>query len=243
MMLKQLNTFIANNRTSVRNLLLGIYYLIAHAFLSRYSTEDTGQLPAWAAWSIIILLLVEPFSIRAITNHEAWKSPKENKGLPLGIISGSFTAVARIVFRLLFILAALPVIVPSYYFDHPATMYIIGILALKEIMTWYALTKPKPAALAMPAENIHQFILWNISCIFLFIFDESLMRHLFYNDAGTGNSMGMMVFFSAFLFLVFYLPNRIVELYADWVDLRGSTAKVKYLLSVIWFYLLMLATP
>lgn len=237
-----LKTFISNNKVVLRNILLGLYYLLAHYMLKKYQVDDHLELPYVVACWILFLLVAEPFSIRTITAHEAFKSEKKQPGLPIGIISGSFIAVARIVFRLLFLLAALPVIFPSYYFDHPATIYIIAILFFSELLTLFALAKPKKKAAPPVVENVHQFILWNISCIFLFIFDESLMRHLFYSDAGQGNSVGMMVFFSAFLFLIFYLPNRIIEIYAEWVDLRGVGAKSKYLLSIIWLYVLMLAT-
>jgi hypothetical protein len=240
--MKFLKTIIADNRVVIRNIMLGLYYLMIHFFLSEQSFDGRLILPFWAACCVIFLLLIEPISIRIIAGNAVFKSKKASPRFHIGIISGSFIAVARIVFRLLFLLAALPALFPTYHFDHPATIYILAVLFINELMTLHALARPKSLQVSSLAANLHQFVLWNISFLFLFIFDESLMRHIFNDDMGQGNSKGMMIFYSAFLLFIFYLPNRIIDVYSEWMDLKGNGAKAKYILSVLYLYVLMLVT-
>jgi hypothetical protein len=181
-------------------------------------------------WLVLLSLVAEPFAIFYKFSYDQYHT--EGHGLRLPGFYIFILFVARFFIRVVFFIAALESIGIDAVDEGTGAGLVATFVFVAELVFVFAITdktfvgKIKPT---LRKEIATRFILLNILVLFTYLFKTMFVEELINVDQSTTRKVliGLLLFFGL------YLPNTMVQFYADWRAARSPVQKSIYILSLI----------
>ena len=201
------------------------------ALSSYYFSHGEREIPKPMAVLAIVFFLVEPLAIWYKTGIENHRRESKDRFRFGGWVGAACIILSRAVFRTVYIAIAIKSLAPELWIGAVAFGLAFASI-VKECHTMYLIWKSKAKKPKLVPEILAQFILVNQMVLFVLFFTSMIGGGTDYFQWGV--LQGVFYYFVFFLFL--FIPNRIVEYYSDFIDLKTPNQKFYYFLSVVWIY-------
>lgn len=237
----QINKTYQNNQ-GVFNILFTILYYSLLEYLLNLSMTKDGKFDYSAILSIFFLIIyfADSWAVYykiGIIKHKMGQYETPSKFL---IVPG----LARPVIRMLLVMGSLQM----FFRNTESTVWLVVVffvVIIKEIisLSWIFTDNHNSIAPTKRKVFLMNFILYTVSCFCLFIVDKAFQDFDLNKNLAKGIEWSevlplLMLFF--LLFIILYLPNRLIEFIEEWTTAKTKLKKFTYLLSVIAMFLIML---
>lgn len=181
-------------------------------------------------WLVLLSLVAEPFAIFYKFSYDQYHI--EGRGIRLPGFYIFILFVARFFIRVVFFIAALESVGMNAVGEGTGAGLVATFVFVSELVFAFAITdktfigKIKPT---VRKEIATRFILLNILVLFTYLFKTMFVEELIDVDQSATRKIlvGLLLFFGL------YLPNTMVQFYADWRAARSPFQKIMYLLSLV----------
>jgi hypothetical protein len=221
---------------TIFNICFTLYYYLVYklmidetTFVQSYGIGSGILFSKTLALIILLSLLSEPFAIFYKLNYENYSV--KGRALRLPGFYLFIMLVSRFFVRLIFVIALLESLNMEVKNGGTGAMLIATLLLVIEIVFVIAIADKSFVGKVRPAlarEIFTRFILLNMLVFFTFLF-RSLFGYIF---KGHEHSLMWKIVIGLVLFLTMYLPNTMVQFYADWRAAKTPMQKSLYLLSL-----------
>jgi len=235
-----------NAATTLRNsgwkgVLFNICFILYYYFTYQLVAEESHTVNSYGlsspllfskllGWLVLLSLVAEPFAIFYKFSYEHYTTEGEGLRLPGFYIFILF--VARFFVRVVFFIAALESVGIDAVGEGTGAGLVATFVFVSELVFAFAITdktfvgKIKPT---LRKEIVTRFILLNILVLFTYLFKTMFVEEAIDADQSVTRKvlMGLLLFFGL------YLPNTMVQFYADWRAARSPIQKSIYILSLV----------
>ena len=204
-----------------------------------YGERSVFLLPLPLAILIGVLLLLEPVALYKRIGYENYRSQGE---LHIPVIYLVLSSIVRVLIRIVITIAVLESCDMDVQNGSVWAYIILTYFFLAEVFLGFIISdrtdrltlKPN-----LPVEITAQFCSILLLALIAAYFEKTYIKELLID---TDNSTGMKIFVACLLFLLLYIPSRIIDFYLSWIQQKTLQQKMLYGAIVVIAFVSIVAT-